>query len=396
MPDTRPYDLERTNVSLSYTTTAPTAMWDPTFRLSYSGTDLFNDESDLSTEQTTSGSTTSVNGSFSNRFTLPWGEVNAGLDFFSDEADIDYDYIPDSVYSYTAKEKLQNVGLFAQVRMEPTANTRLTFGGRADFQDFEGVDGSTQSASGFSGNISGEVDVTDSLTVSAGYSHVWGGIGLAENYIMNSAWTYPAGGIETTTADNLFVAASYDFGTWAVDGKVFGTQIDDARAASYSGGPGVSADLESQGFELGFAVPWEGGFFRAGYAHVETKVNGEDADSYLGNYLTMPMGDFLTFQAAHRFDNGLLVGGDAQVAFDYDDTNDGQGGSPVIPGYEVVNVFAEYSPRRIENLTLRGEINNLFDQTYVARATYGQDFPTEVEPLYEPGVSIRLSAEIVF
>lgn len=62
----------------------------------------------------------------------------------------------------------------------------------------------------------------------------------------------------------------------------------------------------------------------------------------------------------------------------------------------MVNTFVEYSPKRMKNLTLRMEVNNLFDEQYVARATYGQDFPTEVEALPEPGRSLRLSAEIVF
>ena len=99
----------------------------------------------------------------------------------------------------------------------------------------------------------------------------------------------------------------------------------------------------------------------------------------------------------HRLGNGVLVGGDAQVAFDYDDTyNSATGGKgPTLPGYTLVNAFAEYSPRNVDNLTLRAEINNLFDETYASRATYGQEFGTVV-PLNEPGRSIRLSAEIVF
>lgn len=396
VPATRPYDLSRTNVTLTYTNTAATGLWDPTLRLAYSGTELFNDERTLSTQQTTLGETTSISGEASNRFDLGWGEINAGIDFFSDEAKVDYLSLGTPADSYNTREKLRNIGAFAQLRMAPTDATRLSFGLRADFQEFEGVDGSKQHDSGLSGNISGEIDVTDQLTLSAGYSHVWGGVELAENYIMNAAWTYPVGGIDAVTADNIYVAAQYDIGNWTIDGKVFGTRIDNARAASFRGGPGITADLESKGFELGVATTWERGFLRAGFARVETDVNDRTADSFTGNYLTMPLGDFLTFQAAHRFANGVLIGGDAQVAFDYDDTNDFMGGAPTIGGYTVVNTFAEYSPPSMENLVLRAEINNLFDEKYAARATYGQDFPTEVDPLFEPGRSLRLSAEITF
>ena len=395
-PTERPYDLERTNIVLSYSDTTPTAMWNPTARLAYSGTKLVNDESALTNETITSGETVSLSGEFSNRFALSWGELNTGLDFYSDEADLDYRDLSSGARE-AATEKLSNIGLFAQARMEPTSNARLSFGARADFQDFEGTDGSSQSESGLSGNISGEYDLSDDLTISAGYSHVWGGLELAENYIFNPAWDYGSG-IEEVTADNLYLAANYTMGAWVVDGKLFATNIDNARAASYGDGPILTADVQSRGFELGLGTAWEDGFFRAGFARIDTEINGRSADSYYGNYLTVPMGDFLTFQVAHRLNNGVLLGGDVQVAFDFEDTYDEntEGRGPELDGYTIANVFAEYTPKRMDNLTLRAEVNNLFDEQYSSRATYGQEFVGEVEPLTEPGRSIRLSAEIIF
>lgn len=398
VPLTRPYDLKRQNYVLTYTTTAPTAMWDPTIRLAYSATELFNDEKKMRTLQTTKGDTVSFNGVISNRFQMAWGEVNAGIDFYNDKAHIDYNDLGNPANSYDVDEKLRNIGLFAQVRMEPTDAARLSFGLRADFQEFTGVDGSKHSENGISGNISGEVDVTDRVTLSAGYSHVWGGIGLGENYVLNPSWTYSAGSIKPVIADNLFIAAAYDGGDWSVDGKVFGTKINNARAPSWRGGPFGTIDLETRGFELGFSKNWDSGFFRAGFASVRADLNGRVADSYTGNYLTMPLGEFVTFQMAHRFDNGLLIGGDAQVALDFDDTYDFATGGrgPKLPGYAVANVFAEYSPRNVKNLVLRTEINNLFDEDYSNRATYGQEFVGEIVPLKEPGRSFKISLEYVF
>lgn len=397
LPAERPYELDRTNVVLSYSDTTPTAMWDPTIRIAYSATELFNDESNLSTNTTTRGQTKSLNGEISNRFKLGWGELNAGLDFYDDEGDLEYRNLASTAPVTPTVEKLRNIGLFAQARMEPSDRSRLSFGGRADFQDFEGTNGTKQSESGLSGNISGEFDVTDQFTVSAGYSHVWGGLELAENYILNANWAYPAEGITPTTADSTYIAANYTIGSWIIDGKIFATDIDDARAASYRNGPAVSVDVQSRGFELGLGTAWEDGFFRAGFARVDTEINGRPSDSYTGNYLTMPLGDFLTFQVAHRLNNGLLLGGDVQVAFDYDNTYDSDTGTqgPKIDGYAVANAFMEYSPKQRENLTLRAEVNNIFNEAYVSRATYGQEFGT-VESLYEPGRSIRLSAELVF
>lgn len=397
VPLTRPYEMERTNISLTYTEEAPTGWWDPKIQLSYSVTELFIDEADLFTAQLIDGSTDSLSGVISNRFDLGWGSLNAGIDFYSDTADFGYVALGAPASNYETAEHLQNLGVFAQLRTELTDDVRLSFGMRADFQRFEGVDGSEQDASGVSGNISGEWDITDALTVSGGYSHVWGGIELAENFIHNPSWTYPAGGIDPVTADNWYAAAAYDFGALVIDGKVFSTRIDDARSATWGGGPGLTTDVSSKGFELGAGYTWSSGFARLGFASVDTELNGRSADSYTGNYLTMPMGDFLTLQVAHEFDNGLLIGGDVQYAFEYDDTYDETTGGPgpTLPDYTTVNVFAEYTPPRYDSLTLRAEVNNLFDETYANRATYGQEFPSVV-PLNEPGRSLRLSAEFTF
>jgi hemoglobin/transferrin/lactoferrin receptor protein len=391
-PETRDYDLTRTNYSLEYTTTQASDVWDPTIRLSYSGTKLINDELSTVMAQYTEGETTSLNGEVSNKFAFSFGELNAGVDFYSDQSDITYENSTTPAWNYTAGEELANVGVFAQLRMSPTDRTRISTGFRGDFQDFTGTDGSQQTTEGMSFNASAEIDVTDRVTLSAGYAHVWGGIELAENYIVNTDWDYSADDIEDVTSDNVYVAASYD-ARWAIfDAKVFSTEIDDSRAATWGGGPALTTDVDATGFELGMSTNWDSGFVRVGYANIDTELNGETADSYTGNYLTMPLGEIFTLQAAHQFANGIIFGGDAEVALDFDDTS----GGTTIAGYTVVNTFVEYVPDQMPALKLRAELNNVFDELYVARATYGQDFPTAVEPTYEEGRSVGLSVEYTF
>jgi len=101
----------------------------------------------------------------------------------------------------------------------------------------------------------------------------------------------------------------------------------------------------------------------------------------------------------HEFKNtGWRIGGDVEHALEntrtYDYATGGDG--PALPAYTVVNTFAEFTPRNMDKLVIRAEINNLFDETYAARATYGQDFSDEVEPLYEPGRTFRISAAFEF
>lgn len=395
VPDTRTYELDRRNAVLTYTDETPEGWWDPKVQLSFARTEIDLPED----SQRTYGRTQSFAGVFQNTVAVTGGTITAGVDFFRDEGEMDYVSYTNPAWDENPEETLRNVGIFAQARLDPLDGLRLSFGARADWRELTGVDGSTHKEDGVSGNLAVEYDLTDAITVSGGYSHIWGGIDLAENFIMNNAWAYPADGFDPVTADNAFVAMRAQAGAWTFNAKLFETNIANARTASYGGGPALTTDLDTRGYELGVAYGWQKGFVRLGYANIESDLDGRAADSYAGNYLTMPLGEVVTLAAMHSFDNlGLRIGGDVEHVLEntrtYESTTGGRG--PKIPGYTVANVFAEYTPKSMENLVLRAEINNLFDETYAARATYGQEFVGEVEPLFEPGRALRISATMRF
>lgn len=389
VPPTQIYDFDRQNIVLSYQD-ARGPMWNPEFVVAFSSTDLSTGDPGA----TSDGHTQSFNGKVENTFELSLGDIVAGLDFYQDSTDLAY---TDTGVDYASKEKASNVGAFVQANLEPTDYLTLSAGLRADHQKFTGVDGSEFEDSGVSSNISGEIMLGDNLTVSAGYSNVWGGAVLAESFLLNPAWTY-AGGVEAVTSENHYLAAEYETNGFTFKGKKFRTAIDNARAPSWSGGSALTSDLVSDGYELGVGYDWGVGFVNVAYADVTTELNGAPADSYTGNYLTMPLGQTVSVEIGHKFqDLGLTVGADAQIALEESAASDtGAGGADQpIAGYEVLNVFAEYKPRKMENLTVRAEINNLFDETYAARGTYGQEFAVVV-PLYEPGRSVKLMATLNF
>ena len=393
VPLTRNYDIERTNLILTYSDSSPTDLYDPTVRLAFSDTDLTVTEPD----QTIFGSTDSLNGEVSNTFTLPNGTVTAGIDFYDDTATLDYDYLPDRSFDETGEESLRNIGLFAQARLDLSDALRLSYGARADFQDFTGTDGNAFDDEGLSGNVSVDYDVTPDTTLSAGYSRVWGGVLLAENFIINPAWTYPEDGIDPATGRNIYLAARTDIGSLGLSGKVFRSEIEDARLPDYRLGSAVTRNVESEGFEIGVDYGWSNGSARLAYASIDTEVDGRQADSDLGRYLTAPLGERLTVEVIHTFaDIGLTIGGDAEFVFEedsYDPYSDAPG--QTLDSYTVVNVFTEYTPRQFSNVVFRGEINNLLDETYASRATYGQEYPGVV-PLREPGRTFEIGATFRF
>jgi hemoglobin/transferrin/lactoferrin receptor protein len=376
----RRYNLTRQNTVFTYTDETPEGWWDPKLVLAYGVTDL-----DIVEPYGSVGTTGSFNGKMENRFALDIGSITAGIDFYNDRARYrDQDY--------SVAERATNLGTYAQARLEPWDRTRLSFGARADHQWFKGTEGSDFDNGGFSANVSGEYDVTEWLIAKAGYSHVWGGIPLAENFIANPKWDYGSGPVPMTS-DNYVVGLAAHYQGFTAEGSLFRTDIHDARTPVWKDAL-LKRDFQSQGFEIGVGYDWGNGIARVKYASIDATIDDHIADTYLGNYLGTPIGDIITFQIAHSFvDHGLTVGGDVQFVLEHDDTIAVEG--KALPGYEVANLFVEYVPPSLPNLTLRGEINNLFDATYADRATYGQEF-VGVIPLLEPGRSFRLVATTRF
>ncbi len=399
-PVVRDYTFDRRNTVFTYTTTAPIGWYDPKIILAFSESAIEVPYYFGTYLGQVIGTTASFNGKAENRFNFDLGSVTAGFDFYSDVADLE-DGSSDP--ATLTEERAQNLGGYVQARLEPTDRARLSFGGRVDNQWFEGVDGSRSTNAGVSGNFSGEYDVLpDLLTLKAGASHVWGGIPLAENYIQNQAWTYGAGP-EPVVSDNVIVGFEAYAGNFTFEGNLFRNIIENARFPAFSPaiGPNRSFDLDSWGWDIGARYDWDNAFVSTKYSQVHAEVDGAYADTDVGRYITTPIGQIIMVSAGYTFvEWGLTVGGDAEFAFENDDTatehpfSEGYDKLP-LPAYQVVNLFAEYKPAAYDNLTLRVEARNIFDETYTSRASYGQDFDGTI-PHLEPGRSFRLNARMKF
>ncbi|MBX3566458.1 MAG: TonB-dependent receptor [Rhizobiaceae bacterium] len=401
-PETREYDLTRQNTVFTYADTSPEGWWDPKVVIAYSATKLDTDFIRFAVTAPSIGETASFNGKVENRFALELGSVTAGFDFYRDEAKFEYVHPADG---YVSDEKASNVGIYAQARLEPSERARLSFGGRADHQWFTGTDGSDWTNAGVSGNLSGEYDIVpDVLTAKAGASRVWGGVALAENFIQNPNWNY-GDGPAPVTSNNLTAGLEARFNGFSLEANVFRTDIDDARLPVYGGAtPGATSlathDLQTRGWEIGGRYDWDVGFVSIKYADVTADLDGYYPDSDIGRYLTTPLGQSVMIGAGYTFvDYGLRVGGDMEIAFRNKDTTfvrpEYADAKLALPGYQVVNAFAEWTPPSKPNFTLRADAKNIFDENYTNRASYGQDFDG-TKPHFDPGRSFRLSATLRF
>lgn len=394
-PLLRPYKLDRQNTVFTYTDVSPEGWWDPKFVLAYTRSQVAVDQYSGATPDTYSytsdGITDSLNGKLENKFALSIGDVVAGLDFYRDRAE----YLDKS---YRSAERASNFGAYAQARLRPWERTRLSFGLRAEHQNFEGVNGFRSSDQGLSGNVSGEYDLASFLIAKAGYSHVWAGIPLAENYAQNPAWDYGAGP-KSVTSNNYTARLVAHYGGIQAEAGVFRTQINDARVPLWAPDMALRAfNLQTQGFQIGGTYNWADGFVRVRFIRIDAEIDGRPADSYLGRYLTAPIGDVLTFQAVHTIAPWrLTVGGDVEIVFDNNSLFDPVTGIGRLEGYRVLNAFIEHRSLYLPTLTFRGEIRNLFNTTYTARGTYGLEFGAGlVRPLYESGRSFLASLRLDF
>ena len=384
--DNRLYDLRRRNLVATYEDTTREGMWNPRVVLGWNETDLGVPSPD-DTVVYSHGETTSLSGRIENRmFFTPDDSVTAGVDFYDDEAAY-------KDRSSDMSETATNLGLYAQARLQPVDRLRLSFGLRGDQQWFEGVNGTEIDHAGLSGNASVAWDVRDDLTLKAGYSNVFGGVALAENFVMNSGWDY-SGGIKPVRSDNVTLGAEYRLDGFTFGAGVFRSRFEDARNESWRDGPAGNLDVETEGYVLSAAYGWGPGFARISYTDTRLTIEGKPGDSDIGLYLGSPVGRLIAAEIAHRFETtGLLVGATVEAGFENDDLV--SEGYEALEAYQSLNLYAEYTPDVVPGLTLRGEVNNVFDQAYADRTTYGQEF-SNVDPIYEPGRSVLIKATMAF
>ncbi|MBB3995965.1 hemoglobin/transferrin/lactoferrin receptor protein [Sulfitobacter undariae] len=329
----------------------------------------------------------SLSGVIRNEFTLRNGSVSVGLDFFDESAE-GFDNSGSSRIS-NGREDLSNIGVFAQARQDLSDRISVSFGARYDWASFDAADGSSLKENGASVNGSVDFVLNNQWTLNAGAASSWGGYELGEAALVNygTAWAYD--GFATSRANAVRLGLRYENGPWSAKGALFDTEIKDINAVLPSGGArGHTDDLTSRGFDGSVTYTAANGFATLNYTYADVKTN-DATTATTAYYLGRPVGHIFGLEAGYDVTPEWRIGGTAQVALKNDDTE------TTLDGYEVVNLYAEYKPQRMENLTVRMDVNNLFDASYASRSSDGLGL-SNVVPLYEPGRTISMTASIKF
>lgn len=370
---------QRTSYTLTYQDENPSGVFAPYVQLSYN-------------EQAMDvGSLYGVNKSFSgvarNEFKLRNGTLTAGVDFFDESAE-GYDNTV-SPRTSSGREDLSNVGVFAQARQDLSQRVSVSYGARYDWASFDGADGSDFNGSGLSVNGSVDVVLNDNWTLNAGAASTWGGYELGEAALVNYGTPWEYSGFTSSRAEALRLGVRYEKGPWAAKAAIFSTEISDINAVlPSSGARGFTNDLTSRGFDGSVTYTGGRGFGTLNYTYADVKTNGETTAS-TSYYLGRPVGHIFGLEAGYDVSDEWRVGGTGQIALRNSDT------AIELPSYEVINVYAEYKPRKRENLKVRLDVYNLFDATYASRSSDGIDYEGIV-PLTDPGRTISLTASLKF
>ena len=178
-----------------------------------------------------------------------------------------------------------------------------------------------------------------------------------------------------------------------VEANQLETGLRDARVPPYGGGPDLFSDFDINGFDTTVGYRADLGRLAVTYADIESKMDDEFATSYDGNYFTVPLGEQVAISGELYWPNTQwALGLTTEIALENDDL-ESRGLGEKQDSYTVVDVYVNYTP--IDALSLRLSVDNLNNEEYTERASYGQEFST-VEPLLEPGRSINMDVRYNF
>jgi hemoglobin/transferrin/lactoferrin receptor protein len=399
-----PMDVSRDTIKLTYTSTAPTAMWDPTVEL-YASENAYwrpnyatKDQDPATTDRPTNGdmdlNEDQFGGRVQNVFTHELGTVTAGVDFNEHDYAVDaYGDNNDGVRNFSTTQ----VGTYVQGRFEYN-RFDLSAGARFDFQRFDDWNGERFSDNGASYNATIAYQITEGLEVFAGGSRTWLGYvigdygylharsGAAEDGFYPVDPNFGAGEARNTKVGLNFSRGAFSGGLTYFDTTIEGRPLYDADRLTND------ADMKSKGYTLNAAWSYGNGRIGANFTKVDTTYDGDEIAPEGGSFV--PVGDTAAIYIDHDLPAyNLTLGGTVEWggSMSYEE--------PFIDqdAYTVVNAYAEWRPETLRGATLRLGVDNLFDEAYYERASYAESSARGgIDPIFAPGRSVTLSATMDF
>ncbi|WP_043886787.1 TonB-dependent siderophore receptor [Vibrio sp. 16] len=183
---------------------------------------------------------------------------------------------------------------------------------------------------------------------------------------------------------------------------VFKTTIDDYIIAAYDGSTRGyrifnHGDMEIKGFELSTTYGYENFTSKLSYSRSDNKDKtngGPILNTLRRSSRSTDVGDSIALTLDYQAESiDTIFGWTSQWVKEEDNV---QEGTPVKEGYHVHNVYAQWIPSDIDNLSITFGIDNLFDTEYASHASKTGVVGDITADDYEPGRNVKLSAAYQF
>ncbi len=390
-----PLEVQRETAKIGLTSTNASDYWDPEVSLYYSQNDYWRPNYQVGTNGNMILNEDLFGGKVENTFTIDPGKITAGIDFGR------HDYHVDNYGNNNRRYRdfhTQQVGVFTQGRFEFDNGFNISTGGRYDFHRFEDWDRKEFSDSGASVNATLAYRFNEHVEVFAGASRTWLGYVVGDyGYVHgrnNAFFTDP--GFDTGAARNYKVGANFGGGDWKGGVTFFDTRMKGLPVYGSASLTNDPKEYRSRGVTLNASYEWNDTTLGATFTKAKVTAGGVSALPNSGTF--MPVGDMATFYVDHELtDYNLKIGSSVEWAGRISDAVARSGGFYDQSSYTVVNVYAEWTPATYENLSVRLNVDNLFDKNYYERSSYAASSNRGgIDPVFAPGRTVSLQAALKF
>lgn len=318
-------------------------------------------------------------------------QVTYGLDYIDQTSKATYGSTP------FMEESAISTALFAENKLYVTEAWSVTAGLRFDDFQRKAMTGS-KDFDELTWSLGTEWDVNSDWTLFANARSLFKGPELLETFVRYQDVARLADNIKAETGLNTQGGVRFDkkFGEHFVGANftLFNTKIDDHIRTNNSYLISNVGDMEIKGFELSTTYAYQAASAKFSYARSDADdvTNGGPMLNSVGS--SADMGDSLALTLGYQVDSiDTLFGWTSIVVLDEDNV---VAGSDKKEGYDVHNLYAQWTPYSVPNLVLTFGVDNVFDELYVSHASRIGLARSFVADDYEPGRSYKLSAAYQF
>ncbi|WP_374000122.1 TonB-dependent receptor domain-containing protein [Bdellovibrio bacteriovorus] len=297
----------------------------------------------------------------------------------------------------TESETGRIFGLFTQGVYRPAPAWTLTAGLRYDNYDLEDVASEMLNSHHLSPNARVGYQFNPVWSAYASWSQAFKGATPMEAFVMSSVkGVAPVGNLKGTTADTSELGVTAQVLGLTVNTAIYQTVLRDVIQVSTNRTTGImtrsnaAEDLKFQGVNLN--ANYEAGDYviRGGYSHNKSEFGSEPL-GYAVSTKGSAFGDRFVFGVDYKLSQyNVLLTWDSLVTMKLTDV---PSGAVEQPGYDVHDIAVSWMPN--ERTRVGISVLNIFDKKYVAQGTPYQ-VQGAVNPIFEPGRDVRLTASYLF